>query len=199
MSLQDSFFKASTIRGSVGGRQIGRMAKDGRPCSQKTAYLDAASVLLNQGVQSSPNIIGLGSPKGFEKPTVGMAIHQGGISSQHVDSQVTQINFTQKRNTNAQGNCPVVLQDMFVTSKCGTNGDSGSSMWNDAGYLVGIVTFGSTEHDGKNTNCKAYNPSMWRCPQILGVTTQDASQLTQPRSQQQRPQQGRGFGDYYYY
>jgi hypothetical protein len=48
---------------SVGGRQIGRMAKDARPCNGGKVYLDAASVLLNQGVQSSPNILQLGGPK----------------------------------------------------------------------------------------------------------------------------------------
>ncbi|MGC2573355.1 MAG: hypothetical protein WA364_17715 [Candidatus Nitrosopolaris sp.] len=63
-------------------------------------------------------------PKGFKKPEVGMNIHQGGVTSSHVDSKVTQINFTQKGNTNAQGDCPVTFLDMFVTSRCGTNGDS---------------------------------------------------------------------------
>lgn len=113
------------------------------------------------------------------KPTVGMKIHQGGIKSGHVDSEVTQINFTQKGNTYMQGTCPVTFLDMFVNSKCGTNGDSGSAMWNDQGYLIGIITFGSTEHGGKSdTNCRSYNPSVWRMPQLLGVTTQTVLRST---------------------
>ena len=33
------------------------------------------------------------------------------------------------------------------------------------GYLIGIVTYGLTEHGGKNDrNCKGYNPSVWRMP-----------------------------------
>jgi hypothetical protein len=63
-----------------------------------------------------------------------MKIHQGGVTSGHVDSQVTQIGFDQKGNTNQQGNCPVTFIDMFVTSKCGTNGDSGGALWSDDGY-----------------------------------------------------------------
>lgn len=122
---------------------IGKFAHDGRPCNVKTAYLDAASVLLNKNVQSSPNIRGLGQPKGFAKPTVGMKLHQGGTTSGHVDSEITQINFDSMSNTNQQGNCPVKLIDMFIASRCGRPGDSGSAIYNDGGYLVGICTFGS--------------------------------------------------------
>jgi hypothetical protein len=53
--------------------------------------------------------------------------------------------------------------------------NSGAAEWNDAGYLVGIVTYGSTEHGGKNDrNCKGFNPSAFRIPQLLGVTTQSS-------------------------
>lgn len=169
---------------SVGGRTIGRMAKDARPCNQKV-YLDAASILLNQGVQSSPNIIGLGMPKRFRQTDSRYEDPSRGVTSGHVDSEVTQINFTQKGNTNAQGNCPVTFMDLFVTSRCGTNGDSGSAQWSDDGYLIGIVTFGSTEHGGKtDKTCKGYNPSVWRMPQLLGITTQTGDSGVQARPQQ---------------
>ena len=155
---------------------------------------------------TSPNIIGLGQPKRFKKPVVGENMHQGGVKSGHVDSQVTQINFTQKGNTNAEGNCPTTFLDMFVTSKCGTNGDSGSAIWSDDGYLVGIVTYGSTEHGGKNDrNCKGYNPSAYHMPSLLDVTTwggtsstSTPSSLTSTSQQQPRQRSGRGWGSYNY-
>jgi hypothetical protein len=103
-----------------------RFIKDAMPCNQKV-YLDCSIVGLITG-PSSPNIIGMGGPpKGFKKPQVGMKIHQGGVRSGHVDSEITQINFTQKGNTYMQGTCPVTFLDMFVTSRCGTNGDSVSN------------------------------------------------------------------------
>jgi len=40
-------------------------------------YLDASGVSPSTG--QSSNIIGLGQPKGFAKPTVGMKIHQGAL------------------------------------------------------------------------------------------------------------------------
>jgi hypothetical protein len=70
-----------------------------------------------------------------------MKIHHGGMTSGHVDSQVTQINFSNKGNTNAQGNCPTTFKDLFVTSVCGTNGASGAAQYDDDGYLIGIVTY----------------------------------------------------------
>lgn len=155
---------------------VGTFAKDARPCNVKTAYLDAASVLINKNIQSSPNIVNFGAPKGFKKPTVGMKLKQGGSTSGHVDSEVTQINFSQMSNTNQQGNCPVRLEDMFIGSKCGRPGDSGSAIISEDGYLVGICTFGSTASGGTSGNCKAYNPSVWRTPSILGITVQGVSE-----------------------
>ena len=68
----------------------------------------------------------------------------------------------------------------------------GGAEWSDDGYLIGIVTYGSTEHGGKSDrNCKGYNPSVWRMPQLLGVTTQTGSTTIQPT---QRQRQGRSPG-----
>lgn len=125
-----------------------------------------------------------------------MKIHQGGVTSGHVDSEVTQINFTTKGNTYMQGTCPVTFLDLFVTSRCGQSGDSGAAQWSDDGYLIGIVTFGSTPQGGTRGNCKAYNPSVWRIPQLLGVTTQTGGggTITQPTisTQQQKQPRQRG-------
>ena len=36
------------------------------------------------------------------------------------------------------------------------------------GIWSGLSLYGSTEHGGKNDrNCKAYNPSVWRMPQLF--------------------------------
>ena len=111
-----------------------RFYKDALPCNQQV-FLDASCV-VPLTCASSPNIIGLGSPRGFKKAQVGMKIHQGGVRSGHVDSEVTQINFTQKGNTYMQGTCPVAFliclsrqdaeQTATVAQQCG----------NDQGYLA---------------------------------------------------------------
>ena len=70
------------------------------------------------------------------------------------------------------------------------------------GYLIAIVTFGSTEHGGKNDkNCLGYSPSVVHIPPLLDVTTwsEGADSITSiPQQQRQRQGSRGGWGDYSY-
>jgi len=49
--------------------------------------------------------------------------------------------------------------------------NSGGVMWNEQNYILGIITYGSTEKGGKtDSRCNAYNPSAIHMPQTLDVT-----------------------------
>ena len=175
---------------SVGGQVVGKVAKDARkPCGkQNKVYLDIAAALLNQGVQSSFNIIGLGEPKGFEKATVGMAIHSNGQNSGKVDQKVTAINYSLVNDTG--GNCPVNFTDCWIGSVRSRPGESGSAFWNDKGNIVGICT--------TNNNQGSVNCSMWYLPQVLGLNVAGAigggQQQSPQRQQAQRTRTAKAYG-----
>jgi hypothetical protein len=74
-------------------------------------------------------------------------------------------------------------------------------MWSKDGYLIGIVTYGTTGQGGKNDrNCRSINPSMYHMPSVMGLTI-PASQGGQPVQQQPQPrtQRNRGFRERQYY
>jgi S1-C subfamily serine protease len=130
-----------------------------------------------------------------------MQIKQTGVTSGRIDCKVTMINYSGTNNTNGPGTprCKVTFVDAFQTSICGTNGDSGGPLLSDDGYYVGIITYGTTEHGGKNDrSCRGINPSTWHIPPVMGLTVQGGTTEptpsgTQPTQQAQRRQQQRGW------
>lgn len=153
----------------------------------------------------SENIIGLGVPKGIEKPAIGMACIMDAQTTGKLNGKVTAINFNAPRSTSlGTGACSISIQDMFQSKPCPTHGDSGGAFWNDKGNILGIVTYGSTSQGGKNdTRCSAYNPSAIHMPEVIGVTvgggvtgggTPSSQQPTaQQQNAQRRRQGGSGF------
>lgn len=150
----------------------------------------------------SENIIGLGVPKGIEKPAIGMQCIMDAQTTGKLNGKVTAINFNAPRSVSlGQGACSISIQDMFQSKPCPTHGDSGGAFWNDKGNILGIVTYGSTSQGGKNdTRCSAYNPSAIHMPEVIGVTCGSGvvggggSAPAQQRGgqQQQQPQQQGG-------
>lgn len=149
----------------------------------------------------SENIIGLGVPKGIEKPAIGMPCNMDAQTTGKLNGKVTAINFNAPRSTSlGTGACSISIQDMFQSKPCPTHGDSGGAFWNDKGNILGIVTYGSTSQGGKNdTRCSAYNPSAIHMPEVIGVTvgsgvvgggTPSAAAPTQQQQNAQRRRQG---------
>lgn len=120
----------------------------------------------------SENVLGLGVPKGIEKPAIGMVCNMQAQTTGKMNGKVTAINFNAPRSTSlGTGACSISIQDMFQSKPCPTHGDSGGAFWNDRGNILGIVTYGSTNQGGKNdTRCSAYNPSAIHMPEVIGVT-----------------------------
>lgn len=120
----------------------------------------------------SENVLGLGVPKGIMKPTIGMACIMQAQTTGKLSGKVVGINFNAPRSVSlGQGACSISIQDMFKSHPCPTHGDSGGAFWNDQGYILGIVTYGSTSQGGKSDpKCDAYNPSAIHMPEVIGVT-----------------------------
>jgi hypothetical protein len=91
-----------------------------------STYLDFAGAKVSQDVQTSANIIVLGTPRGFEAPKVAMTIHSQGQNSGKVSQKVTTINYSFRNDTG--GNCSVNFKDFWI----------GGAFWNDTSNLVGI-------------------------------------------------------------
>ena len=155
---------------------------------------------VNGGNES---IQGLGVPKGYNKPKIGMQCNSSSQTSGKINGKVVAINFNAPRSTSlGTGACSISIQDMFQSHPCPTHGDSGGAMWNENGYLIGIITYGSTSQGGKNDpKCNGYNPSVWHYEQVLGLTigqgvvdggtpSSAAPQATPAQQQAQRKRQG---------
>jgi hypothetical protein len=144
----------------VNNQVVGTVMKDGRHCGG-TSHLDAAGALLNQGVQTSPEVLGVGTPVGFAAATVGMNITTNGIHSGKTTQKVKMINMNIMNDTG--GNCSTMFQDGWVGSVNSQAGDSGSAMMSDDKMLIGILT--------TNIGQGSYNLSAKYMPMELGLTT----------------------------
>ena len=101
-----------------------------------------------------------------------MVCHSNSCRSGKIDGRVTAINFdAPSRVSLGTNSCAMSIHDMFVSKPCPTNGDSGGAIFSDDGYVLGLITYGSTSKGGRNdTRCMAYNPSAIHMPQTLDVT-----------------------------
>ena len=147
---------------SVGQRNIGKVVKDARHCNG-SSYIDAAAILLNQGVQTNATMIGLNVKcSGFIQPKVGQTILTSGANSGSTTQRVTTINYDMRTDTG--GSCPSNFKNLWIGSVRSKPGDSGSNMVTKQGnqYLsVGILT--------TNNEKGSVNASSWYFPQELGL------------------------------
>jgi hypothetical protein len=149
---------------SIGGRQIGKVVKDLRHCNG-SSRVDAAAVLLSQGVNANPTMLGLNVRcVGFVKPAVGMTISTSGSNSGTTTQKINTINYSFRNDTG--GNCPTNFQDLWIGSVRSKPGDSGSNMvtkqQDGKYYSVGILT---TNNGQGSVNC-----SSWYMQQEFGIT-----------------------------
>jgi len=123
----------------VGGQRLGRTLKDAG-CGRVT--FEGTSVEIPQGVCSSDSILGLGVPRGIIKPQIGMECISNSCTPGKTNGKVTMINFDAPRpQTLGQGSCAISILDMFQSKPCPSQGDSGGWMWNQDGYILGIITY----------------------------------------------------------
>lgn len=145
----------------INGQTVGQFSKSALSCGQTANHLDASIAKVLPGVQTSFDIIGLGTPKGIVEPTVGAKAHMQGIASGARTGTVTTINYDFNDNYPEFGGCSVHHQDLFETNNSGIPGDSGAANWNDSGYIMGIHFAGSNNGSiGLQCNAKYFAPEL---------------------------------------
>lgn len=135
---------------------LGSVSRDVRICNG-TSYLDAAAAAVPNNVTASPDVVGIGRPTGFSKPSVGMQITTNGLHSGKTTQKIVMINYDLRNDTG--GNCETQFKNGWAGSVRSKPGDSGSSMFSDDRKLIGILT--------TNTSKGSYNLSAWYMQQPL--------------------------------
>lgn len=135
---------------------LGSVSRDVRICNG-TSYLDAAAAAVPNNVTASPDVVGIGRPTGFSKPSVGMQITTNGLHSGKTTQKIVMINYDLRNDTG--GNCETQFKNGWAGSVRSKPGDSGSSMFSDDRKFIGILT--------TNTSKGSYNLSAWYMQQPL--------------------------------
>lgn len=156
----------------IGGKTVGQFTRSALACGQTANHIDASIAAVSPGVQTSFDIIGLGTPKGVATPSVGANSHMQGIAGGPRTGKITTINYTFHDTYPEFNNCSVTHTGLFETNNSGIPGDSGAANWNDAGYIMGIHFAGSNNGSiGLQCDVKYF-------PTDLGVSIPGVAQQT---------------------
>lgn len=167
----------------INGQTVGQFTRSALTCGQTANHLDASIAQVSPGVNTSFDILGLGTPKGTATPSVGARSHMQGIAGGPRTGTITTINYDFNDTYPEFGGCSVQHKDLFETNNSGIPGDSGAANWNDSGYLMGIHFAGSSNGSiGLQCDVK-YFPSDLGV-NIPGAVTQQTGNISAPVSQQ---------------
>jgi hypothetical protein len=145
----------------IGGKTVGQFTRSALKCGDTNSHLDASIAAVSPGVSTSFDVVGLGTPKGIAEPVVGQGANMQGIAGGKKRGTITTTNYDYNDTYPEFNNCSVGHKDLFETNNSGIAGDSGSAVWNDQGYIMGIHFAGSANGSiGLQGNAKYFQSDL---------------------------------------